>query len=300
MTTSGPATADGFLSAVRPAIDQHLDRLLPPARTPPSRLHEAMRYSVFAGGKRLRPALVIAAYRAFRDDWDRALDTAAAVEMVHTYSLIHDDLPAMDDDDYRRGRLACHRRFDEATAILAGDGLLTMAFTVIAESESLAAAQRATAAGILGVAAGTRRGMIAGQALDLAATRREVDPATLETVHRAKTGALLEASVVLGASIADAGDQAIATIRSLGGAIGLAFQIVDDILDETAPVSSLGKTPGKDRAQGKATYPGVYGMERSREFVRELTSEARLSAERLGSRGALLGELATALADRMR
>jgi geranylgeranyl pyrophosphate synthase len=142
--------------------------------------------------------------------------------------------------------------------------------------------------------------MIAGQALDLAATRREVDPATLETVHRAKTGALLEASVVLGASIADAGDQAIATIRSLGGAIGLAFQIVDDILDETAPVSSLGKTPGKDRAQGKATYPGVYGMERSREFVRELTSEARLSAERLGSRGALLGELATALADRMR
>jgi geranylgeranyl pyrophosphate synthase len=259
-----------------------------------------MRYSVFAGGKRLRPALVLAGYGTFRENWEPALDVAAAVELVHTYSLIHDDLPAMDDDDYRRGRLACHRRFDEATAILAGDGLLTLAFGVVAGSSRLTTTARARASGILASAAGTVRGMIAGQALDLAATRREVSPATLDSVHRAKTGALLEASLVLGAAVAGAGEEALAAVARVGASIGLAFQVVDDILDETAPEGSLGKTSGKDRAQGKATYPAVHGIDRSREIVRELTTEACRSAGSLGPGGDLLADLATALADRAR
>jgi len=257
-----------------------------------------MRYSVFAGGKRLRPAMVVAGYRTFREDWERALDVAAAVELVHTYSLIHDDLPAMDDDDYRRGRLSCHRRFDEATAILAGDGLLTLAFTVIAGSESLDPDERAAAARVLGTAAGTSGGMIAGQALDLGASGRPIDVGQLESVHRAKTGALLEASLVLGAMMGGADGDDLDAVRGVGASIGLAFQIVDDILDETAPVDQLGKTPGKDRAQGKATYPAFYGLERSRELVRELTSEASTLANGIGHGGRLLGDLARLLAER--
>ncbi len=290
--------AEGFLALVLPPIETHLDGLLPSAAMRPSRLHEAMRYSVFAGGKRLRPALVLAGYRTVRDDWERALDVAAAVEFVHTYSLIHDDLPAMDDDDYRRGRLSCHRRFDEATAILAGDGLLTLAFTVVAASECLDPAERAAAANILGTAAGTSGGMIAGQALDLAAAHRAIDGAELESIHRAKTGALLESSLALGAMTAGAGPDELEAIRRVGASIGLAFQIVDDILDETAPVAELGKTPGKDRAQGKATYPALHGVERSRELVRELTRDARAIAGGLGDRGRLLGDLAALFAER--
>ena len=292
-------TLECFLGATRAAVDQALDRILPPADAAPFPIHEAMRYSVFGGGKRLRPVLCIAGYQAFRPDTERVLPVAAAIEMVHTYSLIHDDLPAMDDDDIRRGQESCHRRFGEAIAILAGDALLTLAFTSLAEVDDENSDRLRECARILGKAAGTSGGMIAGQVLDLAAESTDVSPGALETIHRAKTGAMLEASVQLGAHMAGAGEKGISAIRTYGRKVGLAFQIVDDILDETAPATALGKTPGKDREQGKATYPSIHGLDESRRMVESLTTEARAAALELGPGGALLAGLADRLRDRV-
>ena len=277
-----------FLDGVRPTIEATLAEMLPPERQVPLNLHKAMRYSVFAGGKRLRPAFCIAGYKAFRSDWESALPVAAAIELIHTYSLIHDDLPAMDDDDFRRGRPSCHREFGEATAILAGDSLLTLAFKSVALVSCFAPDRLLEVSRMLGDAAGSVHGMIAGQMLDLEAKDSMNDAQELEVIHCAKTGALIEASISIGAYLAGASADSMSIVSQYGRSVGLAFQIVDDILDETAPVATLGKTPGKDRKQGKATYPRVHGIENSWGMIRQITADARDAASQLERGGGLL------------
>ncbi len=268
-----------LLAEARAKVDGELERLLPAAGQPPARLHEAMRYSVFAGGKRLRPALVLLAGRTFGAVTADLLAGAAAVEMVHTYSLIHDDLPALDNDDLRRGQPTLHRRFDEATAILAGDALLTLGLTVLAEHpEALAGELRAGAVALVGRAIGTG-GMIGGQAEDLAAESGwpagpGAAAAALDRIHRGKTGALLTASLRLGGVYAAVSPAEDLILRDLGGTVGLLFQIRDDILDVEGSASALGKTPGKDAAASKLTYPALHGLDRSRERLKELGQEA--------------------------
>ncbi len=293
-------TLESFFQQVRPSIETALDGALPSEDRSPPVLHQAMRYSVFAGGKRLRPALCLAGFQAFDPEWRSALPVAASIEMVHTYSLIHDDLPAMDDDDYRRGRPSCHKRFGEATAILAGDALLTLAFETVAGAGGLAPERLLGAARMLAASAGTVDGMIGGQVLDIQATASGIDGAALESIHRAKTGALLAASVSIGAYLAAADTARLEDVTRFGRSIGLAFQIVDDMLDETVPVEALGKTPGKDREQGKATYPAVHGMEASRRMVERLTADAMEHVRPLGSAGALLADFARHLERRAR
>jgi geranylgeranyl diphosphate synthase, type II len=277
-----------FFDSVRPAIEATLDRLLPAENVSPCELHRAMRYSVLAGGKRLRPALCIAAYSIYNDDYEPILGVASALEMAHTYSLIHDDLPAMDDDDFRRGMPSCHKKFGEALAILAGDALLTLTFQTVAASNQFDSVRLNAAILRLAAALGTRDGMIAGQVLDLAAEGRTIDAAELETIHRSKTGALLSTSVWLGGWLGGADESDLAAMQQFGQKIGLAFQIVDDILDETESKEKLGKTAGKDREQGKATYPALLGLEQSRRYVRELTESARECVRPLDARAQLL------------
>jgi geranylgeranyl pyrophosphate synthase len=240
-----------------------------------------MRWSLFAGGKRLRPALVLATGRAFGALDAELLTTASALEMIHTYSLIHDDLPAMDDDELRRGRPTCHIRFDEATAILAGDALQTLAFQAMAEDEALSAEARVRVMGEVARAAGTPDGMIAGQAYDLAAESRDVKGTELERIHHHKTGALLRSAVRAGAIIAGAHPEELEAITTYGARLGLLFQITDDLLDVTATAEDLGKTPGKDERARKATYPALYGIEASRERARAVHNEACAALERL-------------------
>ena len=268
-----------FLAETRDVVEGELARLLPASELAPRRLHEAMRYSVLGGGKRLRPALVLLAGRSFGAAIPDLLSAAAAVEMVHTYSLIHDDLPALDDDDLRRGRPSLHRQFDEATAILAGDALLTLGLTVLAEHPGTAPGElRARAVTLIGTAIGTG-GMIGGQVEDLEAERgwpagEGAAAAALERIHRGKTGALLAASLRLGGIHASATPAEDLILRDLGGTIGLLFQIRDDILDVEGSVSSLGKTPGKDAAASKLTYPALFGLDKCRERLEELGQEA--------------------------
>jgi geranylgeranyl pyrophosphate synthase len=253
-----------------------------------------MRYSLFAGGKRLRPALCIAAGELFDAAEADVMPVACALEMIHTYSLVHDDLPAMDDDDLRRGRPTCHKAFGEATAILAGDALLTLAFGVLA-AEGVTpetAARRLAVAAEIARAAGTPGGMAAGQAFDLAAEGRETSAPELDRLHAAKTGALLTASVVAGALAAGADAASVEALRRYGGALGLAFQIADDVLDVTATSAELGKTPGKDTAARKATYPSLYGVEASMARARELARRAEAEVEGFGERGEWLRRMA--------
>jgi geranylgeranyl diphosphate synthase, type II len=287
-----------FLEGVLPAINGELDRVLPPVSTPPRRLHEAMRYSVFVGGKRLRPALCIAACAIFRPDWDAALPAAAAIELVHTYSLIHDDLPAMDDDDYRRGQLSCHRRFGEATAILTGDALLTLAFEVLAAAPGAEPATWVKLIGHLARSGGAEGGMIAGQMMDLEGEGRLVTAEELERIHRAKTGALFEASLVMGAVLGGAGPEDLDAIRGFGRAIGLAFQVKDDILDEPVGVETPRRPGDSDIGRGKTTYASLHGATASGRAVAQLTDAARRSLGRFGERGTLLSAMADYLGAR--
>ena len=255
---------DSLLAASRALIEVELNRLLPMAGTAPEKIHQAIRWSVFAGGKRFRPALLLATGQAFSAAVNVLIKTACAFEMVHTYSLIHDDLPAMDDDDLRRGRPTCHVRFDEATAILAGDALQTLAFQTIAGDEALSAETRMALITELARAAGTPLGMVAGQALDMEAETRQVNGTELEEIHRLKTGALIVAAARSGAIIGGASENELAAITSYGSHLGLLFQITDDFLDVTATAEDLGKTPGKDARSNKATYPALHGMEETR------------------------------------
>ncbi len=220
---------------------------------------------MFAGGKRFRPALLLATGQVFEAEIAVLIKTACAFEMIHTYSLIHDDLPSMDDDDLRRGRPTCHVRFGEATAILAGDALQTLAFRTIADDELLDASTRIALISELARASGTPDGMVAGQALDMEAEARQVNGAELEAIHRHKTGALIVAAARCGALIGHASEVELEAVTSYGSHLGLLFQITDDLLDVTASAEALGKTPGKDVQSRKATYPALYGIEESRE-----------------------------------
>ena len=256
---------DSLLAASRALVEVELNNLLPPAGAAPEKVHHAIRWSVFAGGKRFRPALLLATGQAFGAENKRLIKTACAFEMIHTYSLIHDDLPAMDDDDLRRGRPTCHVRFDEATAILAGDALQTLAFQTVANDGELDAPTRVQLISELARAAATPDGMVAGQALDMEAEARQVNGAQLEEIHRLKTGALITAAARCGAIIGAADENELSAITSYGSHLGLLFQITDDLLDITASAADLGKTPGKDVQSSKATYPALYGIDEARE-----------------------------------
>ena len=274
MITETETDLSRFFSESRLLVDGELDRLLPSEDVPPATVHQAIRWSVFAGGKRFRPALLLATGEAFDVRNTLLLPTACAVEMVHTYSLIHDDLPSMDDDDLRRGRPTCHVRFDEATAILAGDALQTLAFKTIAENSDLAADIRVRLIAILANAAGTPRGMVAGQAQDLEAESRIVSNHELEEIHRHKTGALITAAAQSGAIIGNANGNELASLTRYASQLGLLFQITDDLLDVTSTAEALGKTPGKDARSQKATYPGVHGIEAARNRAIQVHREA--------------------------
>src|SRR6516162_8195802 len=254
-------------------VDLALDRLLPAASIPPCSIHEAMRYSVFAGGKRIRPVLCLEAARIFSPDVTAALHPACAIEFIHTYSLIHDDLPALDNDDLRRGKPTCHKSFGEAAAILAGDALLTLAFETLA-CAPVSPERRVAMVGEIAVAAGTVNGMVGGQVADLEAEGKQVGPEMLEYIHRSKTAALIRASVTAGALSAGAAVDDVAKLRRFGETIGWAFQVTDDILDVEESSAALGKTAGKDIAQQKATYPSVFGLERSHEIAKDLATKA--------------------------
>lgn len=254
-------------------LAQALDRRLPAAATDPTRLHEAMRYAC-DGGKRLRALLVYAAGEALGVPVEKLDAPACAVELIHAYSLVHDDLPAMDDDDLRRGRPTVHKAYDEATGILVGDGLQTEAFTVLADEPSLGTAQRLRMVSILARASGSL-GMVGGQAVDIASEGRRISLEELQSLHARKTGALILASLQLAAAAADASPEAQQALETYGRHIGLAFQIQDDVLDETASTETLGKTAGKDLAQHKSTYPSLLGLDGARERATGLFEEAR-------------------------
>ena len=290
-----------YMKVQAAAVDVALDRFLPPETQRPETLHKAMRYSVFAGGKRLRPVLVIAGAEAVGGTAERVMPTACALEMIHTYSLVHDDLPAMDNDDFRRGVPTNHKVFGEAIAILAGDALLTRAFHLIvdlpADADGDRVRRRLQAAAILGQACGTT-GLIGGQVLDLESEGRAVDAATLERLHRAKTGALLAACVRGGAVLGRASGPTLACLDRYASAIGLAFQVVDDILDATEGAERLGKTAGKDSAAGKATYVAVHGLDGARRIASDLLAEARAALAPLGPRGTTLDALARLIVER--
>lgn len=265
---------ESLLAGSRALVEVELNSLLPSAAAAPEKIHQAIRWSVFAGGKRFRPALLLATGQAFSAALDDLLRTACAFEMVHTYSLIHDDLPAMDNDDLRRGRPTCHVRFDEATAILAGDALQTLAFRTIAEEDRLDAETRITLISELARAAATPEGMVAGQALDMEAETRQVNGTQLEEIHRLKTGALIVAAARCGAIIGRGSEEEVAAITSYGSQLGLLFQITDDFLDVTATAEDLGKTPGKDAQSNKATYPALYGIKETRAAAVKAHGEA--------------------------
>ena len=247
-----------------PLIEVELNNLLPASAAAPEKVHQAIRWSMFAGGKRLRPALLLATGQTFGAPVQTLIKSACAFEMIHTYSLIHDDLPSMDDDDLRRGRPTCHIRFGEAAAILAGDALQTLAFRTIAKDEQLDAATRIALIAELARAAGTPEGMVGGQALDMEAEARQVNAAELEEIHRHKTGALIVAAARCGAIIGQATPPELEAVTSYGSHLGLLFQITDDLLDVTASAEDLGKTPGKDVQSLKATYPALYGINKTR------------------------------------
>ena len=285
-------TIGDYLTRRAAEVNQWLDALVPSEATPPERLHRAMRYSLLAGGKRLRPILVLAAGESFGAATDDLMPAACAIEMIHTYSLIHDDLPAMDNDDLRRGRPTCHKAFDEATAILAGDALLTQAFRVLsAEAPHLNAGRQIRVIREISNAASTIDGMIGGQMADIESEGQPVDETTLEYIHRSKTGALITAPVVVGGLIAGASEPELDKLRAYGQRIGLAFQIADDILDVTSTSEQLGKTAGKDLAAHKATYPALHGVEQSEARMQQLVSEAIDIVAGLGQDAGMLAEL---------
>ncbi len=276
-----------FSAGLRPAVEATLDRLLPAAEAPPARLHEAMRYSTFAGGKRIRPALVVLAGETLGARRETLLPGGAALEMIHCYSLIHDDLPALDDDDLRRGRPTAHVAYGEAMAILAGDALLTLGLTTLAVHPAEASSeQRRRAVATVGAAIGTL-GMIGGQVDDLAAERDWPDDAAaaLEAIHRRKTGALLAACLRLGGIYAGASEADDRRLDALGGRLGLMFQVADDILDVEGTAGTLGKTAGKDAAARKLTYPGLYGLAESRRMLERTRDEALELARELTAGG---------------
>jgi geranylgeranyl pyrophosphate synthase len=286
---------DIFFNGARELVDTALELLVPSADTEPTRLYEAIRWSLFGHGKRFRPALVFAAGREFGASDEQLISTAAAVEMIHTYSLIHDDLPAMDDDDLRRGRATVHKEFDEATAILAGDALQAMAFETIARDVLLAASLRLRLVSELAYAANQ---MVSGQQMDLEAEGKAIDIAAIERIHKGKTGALIGFSVRAGGLISGAGPEEMERLSRFGAKIGLLFQITDDLLDVTESTQNLGKTAGKDAAVGKATYPSAIGLDETRLLIRKVHADALSELEGIEQCHGLLADLAHFLLSR--
>ena len=280
-----------YMARQQKAVEAALDRWVPREDENPATIHRAMRYSLFAGGKRVRPLLAMAAAEAVSDAPSGIESCACALEMIHTYSLIHDDLPELDNDDLRRGRPTCHKVFGDAMAILAGDALLTLAFEVLAKLDA-GAERRVELVRELAAASGTVGGMIGGQVNDIEGEGKRPTAALLDSIHRAKTGALLRASVRMGAIYAGADAEQLAALTRFGEHVGLAFQIVDDILDVEQSSEALGKTAGKDAAQNKITFPAVYGIERSREMAEEERLAAHLALQPFDERAQRLRELA--------
>jgi geranylgeranyl diphosphate synthase type II len=280
-----------FFEEDRIAVDAQLERLLPAETVRPQSVHTAMRYSVFAGGKRIRPILCMETARIFGADVSAALFPACAIEFIHTYSLIHDDLPALDNDDLRRGKPTCHKKFGEAAAILAGDALLTLAFETIGNAP-VDAERRVAMLTELSTAAGTVNGMVGGQVADIEAEGKSVGAEMLEYIHRSKTAALIRAAVTGGALSAGAAAEDVARLRRFGETIGWAFQVTDDILDVEESSAALGKTAGKDIAQKKATYPAVFGLERSHAIAKELAGKAIGELDAYGDRAERLRGIA--------
>jgi geranylgeranyl diphosphate synthase type II len=290
-TSLNPMNLPPFFEEDRLAVDAHLEKLLPAESAQPSSIHTAMRYSVFAGGKRVRPILSLESARIFEAEVSPALYPGCAIEFIHTYSLIHDDLPALDNDDLRRGKPTSHKKFGEATAILAGDALLTLAFETIAVAP-VAAERRVAMVTEIASSAGTVRGMVGGQVADLEAEGKPVTPEMLEYIHRSKTAALIRASITSGALCAGASADDVARLRRFGETIGWAFQVTDDILDVEESSTALGKTAGKDIAQQKATYPAVYGLERSHQIAKELADKGIAELDPYGERASRLRTIA--------
>jgi geranylgeranyl pyrophosphate synthase len=280
-------------------VERGLDLHLPPATTRPARLHTAMRYSLEAGGKRLRPVLVLATAELFGNSSRAALPAAVAIECIHTYSLIHDDLPCMDNDDLRRGRPTAHKQFDEATALLAGDALLTHAFGLLAESYAADPTLAHALVRELADAAGSRR-LVGGQMEDLLAEKKaDATPDELEFIHLNKTAAMIEAAFVMGGLVGgERAGRTLDNLRSAGRSLGLAFQIIDDILDATADTATLGKTAGKDAKAGKTTFVKLHGIETSRRIAAELTAKALGALRELPGDPAFLHALAQSMAVR--
>ncbi|HEV2340966.1 MAG TPA: farnesyl diphosphate synthase [Candidatus Acidoferrales bacterium] len=290
-------TQPEFFAEDQALVEEALEIHLPPATTAPETIHRAMRYSVFAGGKRIRPILCIETARLFSKNVAAAVTAGCAIEFIHTYSLIHDDLPALDNDDLRRGKPTCHKKFGEAMAILAGDALLTLAFETLARAD-VDPARRVRIIAEIGAAAGTVRGMVGGQVADLEAEGKPVDAALLEYIHGSKTAALIRAGIVAGAIAGGATDADIERMRRFGDALGWEFQVVDDILDVQESSTALGKTAGKDQAQKKATYPALFGIEKSKQFAHELAEKAERELACYGERAARLREIADFLVSR--
>jgi geranylgeranyl diphosphate synthase type II len=285
-------TLADYISAQQKTVDSALERWVPAETDNPPTIHRAMRYSLFAGGKRIRPLLAIAAAEAISDAPVGIESAACVLELIHTYSLIHDDLPALDNDDLRRGRPTCHKVFGDAMAILAGDALLTLAFEVLAKLEGVDAERRISLVRELATASGTVGGMIGGQVNDIEGEGKFPTAQLLDSIHRAKTGALLRASVRMGAIYAGATERQFHALTNFGEHIGLAFQIVDDVLDVEQSSEALGKTAGKDAQQKKITFPAVYGIERSREMAESERLEAHLALKIFDDRAERLRELA--------
>src|SRR3954471_19903801 len=280
-----------YLVARQKEVDRALDRFLPKATVAPATIHKAMRYSLFAGGKRLRPILCLAAAEACGARPSAAIPQACAVECIHTYSLIHDDLPSMDNDDLRRGRPTCHKVFGDAIAILAGDALLTIAFEIATHAKPVSRYDLREVMREITEAAGSRK-LIAGQVADLEAEGKNLSREEVRSIHENKTAALLTASVRLGAMAANAAAKQLTAVTAFGRALGLAFQVIDDILDMTQTSEKLGKSAGKDLAAKKATYPAVFGLEKSRSEARRLTNQAHRALETLGENARVLRALA--------
>jgi geranylgeranyl diphosphate synthase type II len=286
-----------YLPARQRTIDRALDRYLPKENIKPATIHKAMRYSLFAGGKRLRPILCLAAAEACGGKIDNALPLACALECIHTYSLVHDDLPSMDNDDFRRGRATCHKVFGNGIAVLAGDALLTVAFEIVSRAKPTSRYKMSILLREIATAAGSQK-LIAGQVADLEAEGKKASRVQLRYIHENKTAAILTTSVRLGAMSANANTKKLAAITKFGRALGLAFQIIDDILDVTQTSEKLGKSAGKDVAAKKATYPAVIGLEKSRAEAKRLTRQAHDALSIFGAKAADLHALANYLLER--
>lgn len=286
-----------YLKSRQKQVDRALEQFLPKANVKPPTIHKAMRYSVFAGGKRLRPILCLAATEACGGKINRALPLACAIECIHTYSLVHDDLPSMDNDDFRRGRPTCHKVFGEGIAVLAGDALLTIAFEIVSRAKASRRYDMSTLLREIAVAAGSQK-LIAGQVADLEAEGRRSNRGKLRYIHENKTAAILATSVRLGAMSANADRDRLNAITRFGRALGLAFQIIDDILDVTQTSEKLGKSAGKDIAAQKATYPAVIGLDKSRVEARRLTRQAHTALSTFGQKAGSLHALANYLLER--